>query len=85
MLYHKLVLTRAPGVDLPSVVSEGEQSCLSIAAFVAELSTADEPSGIVFLQHLKQLSGELAIEQLDQHVRRLSKGAGVFEPELPWD
>jgi energy-coupling factor transporter ATP-binding protein EcfA2 len=48
IFYHKLVLTRAPGVDLPKVVSEGEQRCLSIAAFFAELSTADDPSGIVF-------------------------------------
>ncbi|MCM8885324.1 MAG: AAA family ATPase [Candidatus Thiodiazotropha sp.] len=48
VFYHKLVLTRAPGVDLPRVVSEGEQRCLSIAAFFAELSTADDPSGIVF-------------------------------------
>lgn len=37
ILYHKLILTRAPGVDLPKVVSEGEQRCLSIAAFFAEL------------------------------------------------
>ena len=29
-------------------MSEGEQRCLSIAAFFAELSTADDPSGIVF-------------------------------------
>lgn len=48
VFYHKLILTRAPGVDLPRVVSEGEQRCLSIAAFFAELSTADDPSGIVF-------------------------------------
>lgn len=48
VLYHKLVLQRAPGVDLPKVVSEGEQRCLSIAAFFAELSTADDRSGIVF-------------------------------------
>ena len=48
VLYHKLVLTRAPGIELPKVVSEGEQRCLSIAAFFAELSTADDPSGIVF-------------------------------------
>lgn len=40
VLYHKLVLTRAPGVELPRVVSEGEQRCLSVAAFFAELSTA---------------------------------------------
>lgn len=44
----RLVLKRAPGVELPKVVSEGEQRCLSIAAFLAELSTADDPSGIVF-------------------------------------
>jgi energy-coupling factor transporter ATP-binding protein EcfA2 len=48
VLYHKLILTRAPGVELPRVVSEGEQRCLSIAAFFAELSTADDPSSIVF-------------------------------------
>lgn len=48
VLYHKLVLSRAPGAELPKVVSEGEQRCLSIAAFFAELSTADDPSGIVF-------------------------------------
>ncbi len=48
VLYHKLVLTRAPGVELPKVVSEGEQRCLSIAAFFAELSMANDPSGIVF-------------------------------------
>ena len=46
--YHKIVLTRAPGVELPKVVSEGEQRCLSIAAFFAELSTAEDPSAIVF-------------------------------------
>lgn len=48
VFYHKLVLTRAPGVELTNVVSEGEQRCLSIAAFFAELSTADDQSGIVF-------------------------------------
>lgn len=48
VLYHKLILTRAPGVEVPRVVSEGEQRCLSIAAFFAELSTADDNSGIVF-------------------------------------
>lgn len=121
VFYHKLVFTRAPGVDLPKVVSEGEQRCLSIAAFFAELSTADELSGIVFddpvssldyqwrqgvarrlvqeaktrqvivfthdvvfLLLLKQFAEELAIDQFDQHVRFLSKGAGVCSEELPW-
>lgn len=121
VFYHKLVLTRVPGVDLPKVVSEGEQRCLSIAAFFAELSTADDPSGIVFddpvssldyqwrqgvarrLVHeakvrqvivfthdvvflllLKQFAEESVVEQCDQYVRFLSKGAGVCTEELPW-
>jgi len=121
VLYHKLTLTRAPGVELPKVVSEGEQRCLSIAAFFAELSTADDPSGIVFddpvssldykwregvalrlvreaktrqviifthdvvfLLLLKQFAEEQGVEQLDQHVRHLSKGAGACAEELPW-
>ena len=33
VLYHRLVLARAPGVELPKVVSEGEQRCLAIASF----------------------------------------------------
>jgi energy-coupling factor transporter ATP-binding protein EcfA2 len=48
VMYHRLVLSRAPGVELPKVASEGEQRCLSVAAFFAELSTADSPSAIVF-------------------------------------
>ncbi|MCY4589919.1 MAG: AAA family ATPase [Alphaproteobacteria bacterium] len=48
VLYHKLVLTRAPGVELPQVVSEGEQRCLAIASFFAELGSADNRSAIVF-------------------------------------
>ena len=121
VLYHKLVLTRAPGVELPRVVSEGEQRCLSIAAFFAELSTADDPSAIVFddpvssldyrwregvaqrlvqeakdrqvivfthdvvfLLLLKQFAHDLVIEQFDQHVQNVSKGAGVCVEELPW-
>ena len=48
VLYHKLVLTHAPGVELPRVVSEGEQRCLAIASFFAELSSADNRSAIVF-------------------------------------
>lgn len=121
VLYHKLMLTRAPGVELPRVVSEGEQRCLAIAAFFAELSTADDPSGIVFddpvssldyrwregvarrlvaesksrqvivfthdvvfLLLLKQFAEEFNVEQCDQHVRHLARGAGVCAEELPW-
>ena len=121
VLYHQLVLTRAPGVELPKVVSEGEQRCLAIAAFFAELSTADDPSSIVFddpvssldykwregvarrlveeaktrqvivfthdvvfLLLLKQFAVEKGVAQFDQHVRQLSRGAGVCAEELPW-
>lgn len=48
VLFHKLVLTRAHGVELTKVASEGEQRCLSIAAFFAELGTAENSAGIVF-------------------------------------
>ncbi|MEM7308732.1 MAG: AAA family ATPase [Planctomycetota bacterium] len=47
-LYHKLVLKRAPGTEVPSVVSEGEARCLAIAAFFAELATAPTSGGILF-------------------------------------
>lgn len=58
VFYHKLILTRNPGVDVPKVVSEGEQRCISIAAFFAELSTADDPSAIVFDDPVSSLDFE---------------------------
>jgi hypothetical protein len=39
---------------------------------------------VVFLLALKQYADELGIESLDQHVRHLSKGAGMCVEELPW-
>jgi len=47
-LYHKLTLKRASGADLPRVVSEGEARTLAIAAFFAEISTAENQSSILF-------------------------------------
>ncbi len=61
VFYHKLMLTRNPGVDVPKVVSEGEQRCISIAAFFAELSTADDPSAIVFDDPVSSLDFEWRI------------------------
>ena len=52
VFYHKLVLARAPGGELPKVVRKGEQRYLSIAAFFAELSTADDPFGMDSLTSL---------------------------------
>ena len=121
VLYHRLILKRAPRVELPSVVSEGEQRCLAIASFFAELSTADDHSGIVFddpvssldykwregvarrlveeaktrqvivfthdvvfLLQLKEIAKDEDVDQRDQHVRNLPRGAGVCADELPW-
>jgi hypothetical protein len=39
---------------------------------------------IVFLLQLRKKADEAAVEQLDQHVRRLGTGAGVCSEELPW-
>jgi hypothetical protein len=39
---------------------------------------------IVLLLLLKQFAEEQGAEQLDQHVRQLSKGAGVYAEEMPW-
>ena len=47
-LYHKLQLRRAPGVQVPRIVSEGEARCLSVASFFAELSTDSDRSAILF-------------------------------------
>jgi len=48
VLYHKIIFPRAPNIDLPKVLSEGEQRTLSLAAFLAELSTSSNKSTIVF-------------------------------------
>jgi energy-coupling factor transporter ATP-binding protein EcfA2 len=48
VLYHKIVFQRAPSINLPTVLSEGEQRALSLAAFLAELSTSSNKSAIVF-------------------------------------
>jgi len=58
VLYHKLVLKRASGVDLPRILSEGEARCLSIAAFFSELSTASDQSAILFDDPVSSLDHE---------------------------
>ncbi|MCC6968967.1 MAG: AAA family ATPase [Phycisphaerales bacterium] len=41
-------LIRSPNAKIGQVFSEGEHRCIALAAFLAELATADEPSGLVF-------------------------------------
>jgi hypothetical protein len=75
-LFHKLVFTNAPNASVPEVLSEGESRTLSLAAFLAELSTANAPSAIIFddpvssLDHLwreriaRRLTGEAKQRQV---------------------
>jgi len=46
-LFHQLVFSNAPGVVVSKVLSEGEARTLSLAAFLAELSTASARSAII--------------------------------------
>lgn len=45
---YKLSLLSSPGTDLSTVLSEGEQTCVAIAAFLAELATSSHKSALVF-------------------------------------
>ncbi len=47
VLYHRLRLTDAAGTPVANVASEGEYRCIALAAFLAELATAPDRSGIV--------------------------------------
>lgn len=47
-LLHHLVFSNAPGVNVSTVLSEGESRALSLAAFLAELGTAGSRSAILF-------------------------------------
>ena len=70
--YHKIALMRAPGISVPKVVSEAR--CLSIAAFFAELSTADEESAIIFDDPVSSLDykwrGGVAARLVEEAVHR---------------
>ncbi len=45
---HKLVLLSSPETVLSTVLSEGEQTCVAMAIFLAELATAPHKSALVF-------------------------------------
>lgn len=44
----KVALTRQPSASVGQVLSEGEHRCVALAAFLAELATTENKSGIVF-------------------------------------
>jgi hypothetical protein len=47
-LFHRLVFTNVPGVQVTKVLSEGESRTLSLAAFLTELKTAASRNAIIF-------------------------------------
>jgi energy-coupling factor transporter ATP-binding protein EcfA2 len=46
--YYQVRLLAKPDAKLPNILSEGEQTCVAIAAFLAELATASHSSALVF-------------------------------------
>src|SRR6202030_4140507 len=45
---YQVRLLAAPATNVTGVLSEGEQTCVAIAAFLAELATASHRSALVF-------------------------------------
>lgn len=48
VLYHQVQLKHSTRAELPKVVSDGESRCIALAAFLAELQSAESGSAIVF-------------------------------------
>lgn len=46
--HHQVQLGPAPAVELPLVLSEGEQKCVALAAFLSEADIREDTSGMVF-------------------------------------
>ena len=82
----KVSLVRSPKAKVASVLSEGEHRCVALAAFLAELSTAHNRSGVIF---------DDPVSSLDHNYRelvaaRLAKEAAggrqviVFTHDIPF-
>jgi hypothetical protein len=75
-LFHKVVFSSAPNVNVATVLSEGESRALSLASFMTELSTSDVRSTIVFddpvssLDHIwrDRIARRLTIEAKERQV-----------------
>lgn len=48
VLYHQVFLKHSTKAQLANIVSEGENRCIALAAFLAEVQGASHPSAIVF-------------------------------------
>lgn len=74
--YFQVCLVEKPGVSVGEIFSEGEHRCVALAAFLAELVTSKQYSGIVFddpmssLDHIhrKAIAGRLVEEAAHRQV-----------------
>jgi len=76
-LFHQLVFANAPGVVVSKVLSEGESRALSLAAFLAELSTAPARSAIIFDDPVSSLD-HIWRERIARRLVLESKGRQVI-------
>ncbi|MEK6701745.1 MAG: AAA family ATPase [Planctomycetota bacterium] len=78
-------LVRSPNAKIGQVFSEGEHRCIALAAFLAELATADEPSGIVFDDPISSLDHNHR-EDVAKRLVAVSKTRQivVFSHDLPF-
>ena len=62
---YQVRLLAAPATNVTGVLSEGEQTCVAIAAFLAELATASHSSALVFDDPISSLdlttNGEIGL------------------------
>jgi ABC-type lipoprotein export system ATPase subunit len=76
-LFHQLVFSNAPGVSVAKVLSEGESRTLSLAAFLAELSTAAAASAIIFDDPVSSLD-HFWRERIARRLAQEAKGRQVI-------
>jgi AAA domain len=71
--HYQVRLLAAPNVNVAGVLSEGEQTCVAIAAFLAELATASHASALTFDDPISSLDHKWR----DRVAKRLVEEASV--------
>lgn len=73
--HYQVRLLAAPNVNVAGVLSEGEQTCVAIAAFLAELATASHASALMFDDPITSLDHKWR----DRVAKRLVEEASVCQ------
>jgi len=82
----RVSLTRNPQANVTQVLSEGEHRCVALAAFLAELSTAQNNSGIIFDDPISSLDHnyrELVAKRLVQEAVT-GRQVIIFTHDIPF-